>query len=284
MYSHFDSNTWVTPFGLIFLFAIVMAWLLARRNAVSVNIDGSHIDLLIPVTIIFGIAGGTLLSLLMPMDQMIAGEMMQTGVRVRLFGMLATGAVAIFIYSRIVKLSFRRLLDVFALPTLAGLMIHRIGCFLAGCCWGDIVSNEHSTRFASQVQTLPFLSGLSSGVSYPPGSLPYEQHLALGLIEPNALASLPVYPVQLYEGALLLVPLLALWRFPWRRFPAGVLAVVVICAYAFLRFFIEYLRADGYIVLGNMTVTQLQCLFLLLSAILLPGMLVRTRGESPVKG
>ncbi len=284
MYSHFDSNTWVTPFGLIFLFAIVVAWLLARRNAVSVNIDGSHIDLLIPVTIIFGIAGGTLLSLLMPMDQMIAGEMMQTGVRVRLFGMLATGAVAIFIYSRIVKLSFRRLLDVFALPTLAGLMIHRIGCFLAGCCWGDIVSNEYSTRFASQVQTLPFLSGLSSGVSYPPGSLPYEQHLALGLIEPNALASLPVYPVQLYEGALLLVLLLALWRFPWRRFPAGVLAVVVICAYAFLRFFIEYLRADGYIVLGNMTVTQLQCLFLLLSAILLPGMLVRTRGEPPVKG
>lgn len=284
MYSHFDSNTWVTPFGLIFLVAIFTAWLLARRNAVSINIDGSHVDLLIPVTIIVGIAGGTLLSLFMPMDQMIAGEMMQTGVRVRLFGMLATGAVAIFIYSRIVKLPFRRLLDVFALPTLAGLMIHRIGCFLAGCCWGDIVSNEHSTSFASQVQTLPFLSGLSSGVSYPPGSLPYEQHLALGLIEPNALASLPVYPVQLYEGALLLVLLLALWRFPWRGFPAGVLAVMVVCAYAFLRFFIEFLRADGHIVLGNMTVTQLQCLFLLLSGVLLPGMLVRTRGEPLVKG
>lgn len=279
MYSHFDSNTWVTPFGLIFLFAIFAAWLLARRNAVSINIDGSHIDLLIPVAIIVGIAGGTLLSLLMPMDQMIAGEMMQTGVRVRLFGMLAAGAVAIFIYSRIVKLSFRRLLDVFALPTLAGLMIHRIGCYLAGCCWGDIVSSEHSTSFASQVQTLPFLSGLSSGVSYPPGSLPYEQHLALGLIEPNAMASLPVYPVQLYEAALLFVLMLALWRFPWRRFPAGVLVVIVVCAYAFLRFFIEYLRADGHIVLGNMTVTQLQCLFLLLSAILLPGMLGRTRGE-----
>ncbi|MDH3276231.1 MAG: prolipoprotein diacylglyceryl transferase [Gammaproteobacteria bacterium] len=278
MYSHFDSNTWVTPFGLIFLVAIFTGWLLARRNAVAMNIDGSHVDLLMPVTIIVGIAGGTLLSLLMPMDQMIAGEMMQTGVRIRLFGMLATGAVAVFIYSRIVKLSFRRLLDVFALPTLAGLMIHRIGCFLAGCCWGDIVSAEHSTSFASQVQTLPFLSGLSSGVSYPPGSLPYQQHLALGLIEPSALASLPVYPVQLYEGALLLVLLLALWRFPWRRYPAGVLAVVVVCAYAFLRFFIEYLRADGHIVLGNMTVTQLQCLFLLLSAILLPGMLGRTRG------
>ena len=284
MYSHFDSNTWVTPFGLIFLAAIFIAWLLARRNAISINIDGSHIDLLIPVTIIVGIAGGTGLSLLMPMDQMIAGEMMQTGVRVRLFGMLATGAGALFIYSRIVKLSFRRLLDVFALPTLAGLMIHRIGCFLAGCCWGDIVSSEHSTDFASQVQTLPFLSGLSGGVGYPPGSLPYEQHLALGLIEPNALASLPVYPVQLYEGALLLVLLLALWRLSWRRIPGGVLAVVVVCAYALLRFFIEYLRADGPIVLGNMTVTQLQCLLLLLSGVLLPGMIGRTRSKPRVTG
>lgn len=284
MYSHFDSDTWVTPFGLIFLLAIVTAWFLARRNAVSIAIDGSHVDLLMPVAIIVGIAGGTLLSLLMPMDQMVAGEMLQTGVRLRLFGMLATGAVAVFVYSRIVKLSFRRLLDVFALPTLAGLMIHRIGCFVAGCCWGDIVSSEHSTSFASQVQTLPFLSGLSSGVSYPPGSLPYEQHLAMGLIEPNALASLPVYPVQLYEAALLLVLVAALWRFPWRRFSPGVLVVLVTCAYAFIRFFIEFLRADGHIVLGNMTVTQLQCLFLLLSGILLPGVLGRARGETLARG
>ena len=75
--------------------AIVVAWLLARRNAVSKNIDGSHIDLLIPITIIVGVAGGVLLSLAMPMDQLIAGEMMQAGIRVRLFGLLATGAVCL---------------------------------------------------------------------------------------------------------------------------------------------------------------------------------------------
>jgi prolipoprotein diacylglyceryltransferase len=280
MYSHFDAYDFVTPFGLIFLGAIVVAWLLARRNAALTNIDGSHIDLLIPVTIIVGVAGGALLSLAMPMDRMIAGEMMQTGVRIRLFGLLATGAVAVLIYSYIVKLSFRRLLDVFALPTLAGLMIHRVGCYLAGCCWGDIVSNEYSTVFASQVQTLPFLSGLSNGVQFPPGSLPYEQHLAMGLIEPGALGSLPVYPVQLYEAALLLVALLALWRFPWQRYTKGLLAVLAVCTYALIRFFIEYLRADGHIVLANLTVTQLQCLILLLSAILLPRMLGSNRHES----
>lgn len=278
MYSHFDSLTLVTPFGLIFLSAIIAAWWFARRNAVAAGIDGSHVDLLIPVTIIVGIAGGTLLSLLMPMDQMIVGEAMQTGIRVRLFGMLATGAVAVFIYSRLVALSFRGLLDIFALPTIVGLMIHRVGCFIAGCCWGDIISNQHATSFASQVQTLPFLSGLSAGVQYPPGSLPFEQHVALGLIQPNAIASLPIYPVQLYEGALLLLMLLALWRYPWRRQPAGVLAVATVCTYAMIRFFIEYLRADGAIIVGNLTVTQLQCIFLFLSVLYLPGL--RQRGRS----
>jgi phosphatidylglycerol:prolipoprotein diacylglycerol transferase len=51
-----------------------------------------------------------------------------------------------------------------------------------------------------------------TGVQYPPGSLPYEQHLAMGMIEPGALASLPVHPVQLYEAGLLLVLILVLTR------------------------------------------------------------------------
>jgi prolipoprotein diacylglyceryltransferase len=275
MYSHFDSDIWVTPFGLIFVVAILTAWAYTRRNAAISGIDASHIDLLMPIAVIVGIAGGTVVAMLMPMDHRVAGEMMNYGIRLRLFGMLATGAVAVFIYSRLYKLSFRQLLDVFALPTMAALMIHRFGCFLAGCCWGDIVSHDAKTSLATQVQTLPFFNSLSGGVQYPPGSLPFEQHVALGLIEPSALASLPVVPVQLYEAALLFVVLLALWRFPWRKYPQGTLVVLVTCAYAILRFFIEYLRADGSIVVGNLTVTQLQCLLLLSSGFLLPSMLRR---------
>jgi phosphatidylglycerol:prolipoprotein diacylglycerol transferase len=270
MYSHFDATSWVTPFGLIFIAAIFTAWIFARRNATSTRIDPSHVDLLVPITIILGIIGGTIVAIFMPMDHMVAGEAMNHGIRVRLFGMLGTGAIGVFIYSRIVMLSFRRLLDVFALPTLAGLMVHRIGCFMAGCCWGDIISHEHTTEFASQVQSTSFLQGIAQGVQYPPGSLPYEQHLAMGMIDSGALASLPVYPVQLYEAGLLLVLILVLSRVPWKRSPRGTLAIITVCSYAVMRFFIEYLRADGHIVLGNLTVTQLQCIILLPSIVLLP--------------
>jgi phosphatidylglycerol:prolipoprotein diacylglycerol transferase len=270
MYSHFDSTNWVTPFGLIFVAAIIAAWFFARRNASTTYVDPSHIDLLVPLTIITGLIGGTIVAMFMPADHMLAGEAMNHGIRIRLFGMLGTGAIAVFVYSRITHLSFRRLLDIFALPTLAGLMIHRIGCHIAGCCWGDVVSHEHSSAFATQVQSTSFLDGLVRGIQYLAGSLPYEQHLAMDMIEPGAFTSLPVYPVQLYEAGLLLVLILVLSRVPWRRCTRGTLAVLTVCAYALMRFFIEYLRADGHIVLGDLTITQLQCIILMFSIVLLP--------------
>ena len=271
MYSHFSATDWVTPFGLVFLGAVFVAWLLARRNASKTSIHPSHVDLIVPVTIVVGIIGGTVVAMFMPMDHEVAGAAMNHGLRIRLFGMLGTGAVGVFVYARIAGLSFRRVLDVFAIPTLAGIAVHRIGCYFAGCCWGDIVRGGHAGDLAAQVQTTSFLSDWANGVQYPPGSLPYEQHLALGLIEPGALASLPVYPVQLYESALLLAIIFLLMRVPWRRVPRGTLAVLTVFCYALVRFFIEYLRADGSIAFGNLTITQLQCIILSFSVLLLPG-------------
>lgn len=245
MYAYFDATSWVTPYGLIFLAAIGIAWFFARRNAKSVSIDPSHIDLLIPLAVSAGVVGGTLIALLLSGDD---------GIRVRLFAVVGIGAAALFVYSRFARLPFGRLLDVFALPVVAALMVHRVGCFFAGCCWGDVMSHGH---------VLP-------SVQYPPGSFAYVQHLDAGLIEPGAAASLPVHAVQIYEASLLFVLLLILSRVPWRRLAAGTITILTVCSYVLLRFFLEYLRADSEVVLGNLTVIQLQCIVLMFSAVLLP--------------
>ena len=270
MYRHFSQTDWVTPFGLIFILAILVAWYWARRNAKTIDINASHVDLIVPLTIVVGVAGGTVLATLMPVDYLVASEAMNHGLRIRLFSILGTGAIGVFVYSRIAGLSFSRMVDVFALPTLAGLAIHRIGCFLAGCCWGDIAIAAEVETLAAQVQTTSFLHGIPGAVQYPPGSLPFDQHVALGLIGEGAPASLPVYPVQLYEAALLVVMILVLSRVRWRSTPRGTLAVLTASAYALMRFFIEFLRADGHLVIGNLTVTQLQCIALALIILLLP--------------
>lgn len=271
MYSYFDNTSWLTPFGLMFVAAIAVTWYFARRNARAAGMDPSHVDLVVPITIVVGIVGGSIIATFLPLDHRVAGEAMDHGLRLRMISMLGTGAIGVFVYARFARLSFRRTLDVFALPTLAGLAVQRVGCFIAGCCWGDIVRGEYAGEFAAQVQTTSFLGELANGVQYPPGSLPYEQHLALGLIEPGAPESLPVYPVQLYEAALLLGLVLLLMRVPWRKVPRGTLAILTVVCYALMRFFLEYLRADGSIAVGNLTVPQLQCIILMFSVLLLPG-------------
>jgi phosphatidylglycerol:prolipoprotein diacylglycerol transferase len=274
MHYHEGTEHLVTVFGMLFVAALIVFWLLARRNATRIGIDPSHIDLLLPLSIIGGIIGGTLLSMLMPEDRQVAGEMLQVDTRIRLFGLVISGAVVVFIYSRVAKQSFRTLLDVLAMPTLAALIVHRCGCFLAGCCWGDIsvtdpwLSSIATTDLGRQVQTLPWLAGewVKTGVTYGPGTFPFQQQVAIGLIDVHATRSLPVHPVQLYEAALLGVFLLLFGRLRLDRYPAGSIALLTMAAYALIRFVMEYLRADGNIAFGILTATQLQCIALLVLA------------------
>lgn len=270
MHYHEGTENLVTTFGILFVAALLAYWWLARRNAIRVGIDGSHIDLLLPLSIVGGIIGGTLLSLLMPDDRQIAGQMLQVDTRLRLFGLVVSGAVVVFIYSRVSKLSFRTLLDTLALPMLVALIVHRVGCYIAGCCWGDVsvadpwLTSITASEIGQQVQTLPWLAGdwVLTGVTYGPGTFPFEQQVAIGLISPGAAESLPVHPVQLYEAALLAVFVAVFWRSSTDRYPRGALALLTIAGYAAIRFLMEYLRADGNIVLGILTATQLQCIVL----------------------
>lgn len=256
----------VTVYGFFFVAALLTIWLLARRNAGRAGIDGSHIDMLFPIAIAVGIVAGWFLSLAMPRDLLLAGEVLRVDIRPRLYALVLFGAVVVFVYSRINGLSFRRLLDAFALPMLAGIVVGRFGCFFAGCCWGDVAVHDAwltsiaGTGVGRQVQTLPWFAGdwVRAAVEYGPGKWAWEQHAALGLIAPDAEASLPVHPVQLYEAALVFVAIIVLRRLQDRGAPGGWLAAATVVTYAAITFSLEYLRADGLLVLGNLNITQLQ--------------------------
>ncbi len=281
------SEKWVTPFGLIFVAGAIVMWWWTRRIAESRDIDTSHIDLLVPLALFSGVIGGVVLTLLTPMDKNLAGEAMQTWLRIRFFGMAFSGAIAVFIYSRLANFSFRSLLDMLALPTLGALFVHRFGCLIAGCCWGDIAAHSEElaaiadTSLGMQVQTLPWLAGdWLPAIQFSPGTLPFAQQVALGLIEPSAAASLPVHPVQMYEAAGLLILILCFRRIRFEHYPRGSVAAVIIATYAVLRFFLGYVRADGYIVFGNLTIMQLQCIVLFVAASL--ALIVQSKSRNSI--
>jgi len=107
-----------------------------------------------------------------------------------------------------------------------GLVFGRIGCFLAGCCFGRTCAAP-------------------PGIMFPKGSPAWQLHVDQGLISTTAVRSLPVHPTQLYEAAacLLIFLWLYFWIRPRKRF-SGQLFFLFCMAYAVARFAIEFLRAD----------------------------------------
>jgi phosphatidylglycerol:prolipoprotein diacylglycerol transferase len=119
------------------------------------------------------------------------------------------------------------------IPSVAfGHFLGRIGCFCAGCCWGE-VAHVH----------LPW------AVSFPPESLAFQTFSTRedpgAFLAANRLHTLPLHPVQLYEsfGELSLFLLLVLVVRPRKAFHGQVLATWLLC-YAVLRTVVEMFRAD----------------------------------------
>jgi phosphatidylglycerol:prolipoprotein diacylglycerol transferase len=62
-----------------------------------------------------------------------------------------------------------------------GQFFGRLGCLVAGCCWGK-------------------LSGATWTLEYPARTMVFNQHYKAGLVGHDALHSLPVHPTQLYDS------------------------------------------------------------------------------------
>jgi phosphatidylglycerol---prolipoprotein diacylglyceryl transferase len=142
-----------------------------------------------------------------------------------------------FVYFRLVKLPTWQVYDC-AVPTLALAQgLGRIGCFLAGCCWGTPTSSGLGVTFTSQVAH--DLTGVPLGVK--------------------------LHPTQLYEAAavLLVIPFL-LWLRKTKTFQGEVFLAYVLY-YAIARFFLETVRDDprGRYVYNLLSTSQLISLFIL---------------------
>ena len=272
MHPLLGEQTWITAYGTMLVLALLACWYYARRRALAAGIDTSYIDLAVPVIFAVSALGARLLAFTIPGDMNVTGELYQVDSRLRLLGLLLFALPLLFLFSRLAGISFRAMFDLLALPALLGLALVRIGCFLAGCCWGDLLRAHGKiadAQLAAQVHSLPWLTGdwIATAVRFPQGSHAYEQHYLLGLVGPAATESLPVHPTQLYESAGLLLLLGLLRLYEKSRPNPGRLGLMALGGYCLLRFLIEYLRADNALVLGLHTSTQIFCAVLLLAAV-----------------
>lgn len=136
--------------------------------------------------------------------------------------------LALTLFSRIRKIPFFKVGDIMAPAAALGLAFGRIGCFLAGCCFGGPCA-------------LPW------AVSYPVG---HETH-------PHT-----VHPAPLYESSLALV-LIGIMLQVQKRFPkTGTVSWTFVAGYGLIRFFIEYARGDRLIWLEALDLSASQLISL----------------------
>lgn len=121
------------------------------------------------------------------------------------YGGFAGALLAMFIYLRWRKLPFWKVADIFAPFTALGYAMVRVGCFMAGCCYGVVTNSP------------------------------------LGVVFP-AVDNLPRYPTQLFSSAAnLAIFIFLIWFYRRRRFE-GQVACLYLLLYPVYRFCIEFIR------------------------------------------
>jgi len=135
----------------------------------------------------------------------------------------AIPAAAVYAFAR--GMRFLELFDAAAPALSLGHLWGRIGCFMAGCCYGSATD-------------LPW------GVSFPPASIAFVEMLDKDLLPPGSKATMPLHPTQLYEAASELVILAALLAFAPRKRSSGQVAGLYLVLYSVARFAIEFARGD----------------------------------------
>ncbi len=143
-----------------------------------------------------------------------------------LYGGLAVGGAVALLAARWWGVSPWRLADSAVPAVVAGIGLLRIGCFLAGCCFGTE-------------------SDLPWAIRYPPGSPAWAGQVTTGSTGLLGLtgAVAPVHPTQLYElGAVLVLGLVAV-VLARRRAPAGIPALAFGVGFTLFRLGNQAVRA-----------------------------------------
>lgn len=268
MHRELLSHPYISSYRTFLVLGFFFGYLLARWHAKRGGIERRHVDNILLLLPIVGLAGARFFSRLFyypePLTFWQALKVWEDGGLV-FYGGVIFGVLTVITYALVRRISLAALADVLAPALALGLAFGRIGCFMAGCCWGDLCGSPDQMRAVddpltrSQIQTIPALSwaGFPLAVTYPPEAGAYEQHQTLGLIPAKAMRSLPVHPVQLYEAFCVFALCYCLHRAASRkRFDGEVICLLAI-GYGCLRFALEFLRADSRpIYFGGTTISQ----------------------------
>jgi phosphatidylglycerol:prolipoprotein diacylglycerol transferase len=143
------------------------------------------------------------------------------------FGGLIAATIASWWLFKRDRFPFWKAVDMGGMMVPIGLGFGRLGCLMAGCCFGEVSAE---TPWA---------------LSFPGGSPASDWQAKEGLLNHHLLPSLPVHPTQIYESmAAFAIAALGILYVHGRKRYDGQVFVFFLVSYGLARFGIEFLRSD----------------------------------------
>lgn len=215
-----------------FAFAIAMSYIRAKAYGLRKN---ATIDFGL-LAMIFGFLGAKLLYVIVEYKAFFAHPLSVLGSDgFVIYGGIIGGVMATIIYCRIKKISFMSYFDL-AIPAVAAAQgFGRLGCFLAGCCYG--------------------CESTSLGIIFPEGSI--------------APAGIPLLPTQLISSAGDFLIALILVLYARRSKIKGNVGALYLALYGVGRFVIEFFRNDVRGGIGALSTSQFISIFFVIGAVVL---------------
>lgn len=222
-------------YGLMIATGILVAVFMLDRKAKAKGYNEEHIFNMTIITVIMGILGGKLLYIITDFKDVMKNPssiITQFGYGFVIYGAIIFGILGVFLYS---KNKNWNTLEVFDM-TVPGVAIAqgfgRIGCLLAGCCYGAVTSGPLS-------------------IVFPQGSI--------------APAGVHLHPTQIYCSIFdFLLGIFLIWYSKNRETKSGDTVSLYLIIYSIGRFFIEYLRNDPRGSVGMLSTSQFISIFMLI--------------------
>ncbi len=226
-------------YGLMIAIGIICAAYIFTKNAGKRGYNEDKIFNLIILTVIMGVIGGKLLFIITEIKDIIDDPsiLLEFGNGFVIYGAIILGALTVFLYCKKKKWSPLEVLDCLVPAVAIAQGFGRIGCLLAGCCYGAETSSPLSIVFPRGVNSLA----------------PTGIHL---------------HPTQIYSSIFdFALGIFLLWYLNKKKEEGKTFGLYVIM-YSIGRFIIEFLRNDPRGNVGMLSTSQFIAIFTLIIGIL----------------
>lgn len=230
-------------YGFMIGLGILLCLIMGIQRAKSHNMSENAVLDIAIFGVLIGFLGAKLLYVIVEFDRFLENPRSILGSEgFVVYGGITAGVITAIVYCKIKKLRFLEYFDLLIPSVALAQGFGRIGCFLAGCCYGRETDS-------------------CLGVVFPENSL--------------APAGVKLLPTQLFSAAgdFLIMGIL-LW-YSKRAKHTGDVAILYMILYSVGRFFIEMLRSDDRGTLGMLSTSQWISIFIFLLAIVLKMILAK---------